>query len=311
MEIRDLKTFLKIAELMNFTRAAEVLGYAQSSVSAQIRALEREIGAPLFNRIGKNISLTQFGEALLPYARSVVSLSLQMQTIGKEARDLGGTIRIGMVESLFSCIMEEALLAYHQDYPKVKIEVNVDATVTLKKLLGKGLLDAACVIDDPRPGEDWQDCFSVETDIVAVASAAHPLAGQSRVKPEDLRNQPFILMEDTAPYCIQFYRLAAPYFVPQAFLKLQNADMACRLVRNSRNLSVLPRYTVSPYLERGELVILPVPELAQRQAIRLILHPGKVVAPQVSGFLSALKKRLSAEEFARRLNSSPAEPGFA
>ena len=301
MEIRDLKTFLKIAELMNFTRAAEALGYAQSSVSAQIKALEMDVGAPLFNRVGKKVTLTQFGEELLPYARSIVSASVRMQTIWKSAEDLGGTIRIGMVESLFGCIMEEALLAYHQSYPRVKIEISVDATVTLKALLKKGLLDAACIIDDPHPGEEWQDWFSVETDIVIVAGADHPLAGKKRLGPQELKDQAFVLMENTAPYCIQFYRLAAPYFAPQAFLKLQNADMACRLVSRSRYLSVLPRYAVSPYLERGELAVLPVPELEQYQAIRLVLHPGKVAAPQVAGFLDELKARLSAENFSRRL----------
>ena len=301
MEIRDLKTFLKIAELMNFTRAAEDLGYAQSSVSAQIRALEEDVGAPLFNRIGRNVTLTQFGEELLPYARSIVAASQEIQTIWKSKEDLGGTIRIGMVESLFGCLMEETLLSYHQAYPRVKIEVSVDATVTLKSFLNKGLLDAACVIDDPHPGEEWQNWHSVETDIVLVCAADHPLAGKERVRPQELKDQAFVLMEDTAPYCIHFYRLAAPFFEPKAFLKLQNADMACRLAGQSRCLSVLPRYTVAPYLDRGELVILPVTELAQRQAIRLILHPGKVAAPQVAGFLDELKKNLSSETFMHRL----------
>ena len=66
VEIRNLNTFLKIASLRNFTRAAKELGYSQSNVSAQIRQLEQEIGGPLFNRTGRSISLTQYGEALLP-----------------------------------------------------------------------------------------------------------------------------------------------------------------------------------------------------------------------------------------------------
>ena len=68
MELRNLKTFLRVAALKNFTAAGVELGYSQANISAQIKQLEREVGAPLFDRIGRTVSLTQYGEALLPYA---------------------------------------------------------------------------------------------------------------------------------------------------------------------------------------------------------------------------------------------------
>ena len=70
MEIRNLSTFLQVAMMKNFTKAGEVLGYSQSNVSAQIKQLEDELGVPLFNRVGRSITLTQYGEDLVEYAQS-------------------------------------------------------------------------------------------------------------------------------------------------------------------------------------------------------------------------------------------------
>ncbi len=76
MELRNLNTFLKVASLQNFTQASRELGYSQSNVSAQIKQLEQEMGAPLFDRIGRNVYLTSYGEALVPYARQIVTTAL-------------------------------------------------------------------------------------------------------------------------------------------------------------------------------------------------------------------------------------------
>ena len=186
MEIRNLKTFLRVTALLNFTAAARELGYSQANVSAQIKQLEEEVGAPLFNRIGRNVTLTQYADELLPYARSIVATAAQMENLLKSEEDIGGVARIGMVESLFDVLAEDALLAYHQRFPKVQIEVEVDSTMALKSALRQGKLDMACLIDDPLPLREWQVLCSVETDVVVAASPSHPLASRKRILPEEL-----------------------------------------------------------------------------------------------------------------------------
>ena len=83
MEIRNLNTFLQVVSIKNFTQAAKILGYSQSNVSAQIQQLEREVGAPLFNRIGRQVTLTQHGEELIPYAQKIVATALLMENFLK------------------------------------------------------------------------------------------------------------------------------------------------------------------------------------------------------------------------------------
>lgn len=147
MEIRLLQTFLQAATLRNFTFTAKTMGYSQSNVSAQIQQLEEELGAPLFNRIGKSVTLTQYGEQLIPHARELVSMSVRLENFMKSEEALGGTIHVGIVESLFQCFIEPVILQYHKHFPNVNIELTVDSTSALKELLANGQLDMACLID--------------------------------------------------------------------------------------------------------------------------------------------------------------------
>lgn len=293
MEIRNLNTFLKVAALQNFTQASRELGYSQSNVSAQIQQLEREVGAPLFNRIGRNVSLTQYGEEMLPYAHQIVSTALRMESFLRSEDALGGTIRIGMVESLFNLIMEDTLINYHHRFPRVKVEITVDATATLKNDLQYGLLDAACIIDDPLPKTEWHCWHMVNIPIVIVANPLHPLSSQLEIKLEDLSGQDFILMEESAPYSVHFQRIMANNHIEfHPFLKLQSAEMARRMVEKDTFLSVLPLYAVQASIAHGRIHILNIPESNQTQSVQMVLHTNKVMTPQIEGFMEELREVL-------------------
>ena len=290
MEIRNLNTFLQVAALQNFTKASRELGYSQSNVSAQIKQLEHEVGAPLFNRIGKNVSLTSYGEELLPYARQIVSTALKVENFLKVEGAMGGTIRAGMVESLFELLLENAFLRYHRRFPKVHIELTVDATSALKDRLQHGQMDVACLIDDPLPSAEWYVWDSVDVPIVIVANPANPLAETGLASWDALAEQEWILMEGSAPYSVHFQNaLSGRQLEIQPFLKLQSAEAARRLVEREPFLSLLPLYTVHSSVQEGRLHILSVPEWMQTQRVQLVLHHSKVITPQIEGFLEELR----------------------
>lgn len=293
MEIRNLKTFLRVAALLNFTAAARELGYSQANVSAQIKQLEEEVGAPLFNRIGRNVTLTQYADELLPYTRSIVATAAQMENLLKSEEDIGGVVRIGMVESLFDVLAEGALLAYHQRFPKVQVEVEVDSTMALKSALRQGKLDMACLIDDPLPLREWQVLCSVEADVVVAASPSHPLASRKRILPEELAAQEFVLMESSAPYCVAFQNVLSRRGIElQPFLTLQRSDMARKLLEDGRFLSVLPRYAIAASVAGGGVCVLPVSGLSLTQTVQIVLHRDKVPTPQLTGFVTVLTNQL-------------------
>lgn len=305
MEIRNLNTFLQVASLQNFTQASRELGYSQSNVSAQIKQLEEELGAPLFNRIGKSISLTSYGEELLPYARQIVSTATKVENLLRKEGDTVGTIRAGMVDSLFELLLENAFLRYHRRFPKVHLELTVDATTALKDRLRHGQLDAAFLIDDPLPPSEWYVWDSLDVPVVIVANPDNPLAKRKQVTLKDLASQEWVLMEGTAPYSLHFQNaLASQELEIQPFLKLQSADTARRLAERGPFLSLLPLYTVYSALQNGTLSQLSVPEWNQTQRVQLALHRSKVMTPQIEGFLEELRDVLGGI-LAERLTDAP------
>ena len=119
MELRNVISFLRVVELENFTKAAQELGYAQSTVTFQIQQLERELGAPLLDRVGKTVSLTPLGEQFLGYATQLVQLNEQIQNLGRPASQIRGTLRVGILESLFTWIFARQFPAYHERFTLV------------------------------------------------------------------------------------------------------------------------------------------------------------------------------------------------
>lgn len=290
MEIRNLNAFLKVAALQNFTQASRELGYSQSNVSTQIQQLEQEVGAPLFNRIGRRISLTQYGEELLPYAQQIVSVALQMENFLKSEEALGGIVKIGFVESLFSLLPEEVFIQYQERFPHVKIELTVDGTQMLKEHLQQGILDMACLIDAPLDETQWQCWYKADVPITVICNPNHFLAHKKKVRLQDLSEQKFVLMEESAPYNIQFQQLLDSNRITlQPVLRLQSSDKACRLVEKSDFLSVLPYYAVETSAQEGRVKILKITGVEPKQSVQIVLHKSKVIIPQIEGMMEAIR----------------------
>lgn len=289
LEIRNLNTFLRVAALQNFTKAAEELGYSQSNVSAQIKQLEQAVGFALFDRIGRNVYLTSYGEALVPYARRVVSSVIELEGFMKSDEVLEGIIRVGMTNSLFELLLETVMLNYHQRFPRVRLELLLDATTSLEELLRHGKLDAACLIGDPMPQTEWRIWSAAEIPIVLVANNAHPLSGCKGIPLSQIAEQELILMEESAPYSRQFEAvLSARQLDCRPFLRLQSADAALRLVERGSFISLLPLYSVQAAIRTGSLCRLDAPEWQGTQHVQIVLHRGKAITPQIAGFLEEL-----------------------
>ncbi|MCR5088629.1 MAG: LysR family transcriptional regulator [Oscillospiraceae bacterium] len=300
MEIRNLKAFLKVASIQNFTQAAKELGYSQSNISAQIAQLEQEIGAPLFNRIGRQVSLTQFGEELLPYAQDICSTAVKLENLMKSENSLGGTIRIGLTDSIADLIREDAFLAYHNRFPRVQAEISLDTAEMLLERLRRGELDAACVITEPLISLEWNIQSEYLTPIVAVSNPALPITEKQSVTLKELSGQKLVLMERNAPYSIQFEReLAIRHLECKPVFRLQSTAASLRMVEKGEFVAVLPYYAVQEAEKRGKAAVLNVQEWRHTQAIQTVLHRSKMITPQITGFLEEIHRSLD-----RRLSRS-------
>lgn len=126
MEIRNLITFTKVAEVQSLSRAAKELEYAQSTVTMQMQQLEQELGVSLYERVGRSIQITQAGQELLTYANYIIKMSEAALQIGRKTSDIvDGVLRIGILEALSGRCMTERIQRYLQTYPRVELQVMV------------------------------------------------------------------------------------------------------------------------------------------------------------------------------------------
>ncbi|MBR5641109.1 MAG: LysR family transcriptional regulator [Firmicutes bacterium] len=297
MEIRNLKTFLKVATLKNFTSAAKELGYSQANVSAQIKQLEQELDAPLFNRIGRKVTLTQYAEELLPYALNIVSTAVEMENLLHTDESLGGTVRVGMVESLFHAVGEDLIREYHRQFPRVTMDIVVDGTSVLKERLRQDTLDLALLIDDPLNADEWQIFCSARAKVVAVVNPSHPFAQRKKIKPEDISGRELVMMEDTAPYSIGFMNsMAKKHLDTKPFLTMQSADTAASMAEKDELIAVIPYYTAAQAIREGRLCALDIAGFDLTQDLQAVLHRDKVPVPQLRGFAGIFREMVETLE---------------
>ena len=121
MELRNINTFLHIAELHSFSSAARELGYSQSAVSAQISQLETELGTPLFDRVGKTVRLTDAGQTFQSYARTLLITAQQAKAALLPARAVSGTLRVALADSVCSTFLPDLLQQFHALCPQVEL----------------------------------------------------------------------------------------------------------------------------------------------------------------------------------------------
>ena len=293
MEIRNLNAFLKVAAWKSFTRAAKELGYAQSNISAQIAQLEQELGVPLFNRIGRRVSLTQFGEELIPYAQELCSTAVTIENLHKSEEFLGGTVRIGMTDSISELFLEDSFLHYHKRFPLVRLEIVLDTTTRLLERLRKGELDAACVIANPLPATEWTIRKEYRVPIVAAANPSLAISKRKSTGLKELADQKLVLMEQDAPYSLAFEQELLRQHLPcKPVFRLQSAQTALRVVMRDAFATILPLYSVKAAAEKALVTILNIPQWQCMQFIQTVYDQRKVLTPQISGFLEVLENAL-------------------
>src|ERR671915_2556338 len=167
VELRQVATFRAVAEELSFSRAAVKLGYVQSSVSAQVAALEKEFGVPLFDRLGRRIALTDAGEVMFAYSGKLLALADQTREavvdVGVGSGEVTGSLTVSAPETLLTYRLPRLLALFHERYPKVRLSVRPSA---IGKLMGEtreaveeGRVHVAFVLDEPVEAEG----LSVET----------------------------------------------------------------------------------------------------------------------------------------------------
>ena len=176
MELRNLKTFEAVCRWGSFTAAAEGLGYAQSSVTAQIKQLEQETGCVLFDRLGKTPTLTAQGAVLLDYAREVLSRTDEVLTRLAD-KEPAGLLRVGAFESVGAAFLPGVLSRVKRDWPGIELTVSTGDHQILDELLYNDRVDMVWTCETLQR-EDLHCLASFTHELAVVCAPDHPMAGK-------------------------------------------------------------------------------------------------------------------------------------
>src|SRR6267142_991526 len=196
MDFHQLRYFHAVVRTGSFTRAAEQLGIGQPSLSQQIRALEKKIGTPLFERLGRSVRLTAFGEALrLPAENILQQVAMAEDSLANLQEGVRGRLRIGVIPTILPYWIAPRIVDFRRAFPEVDLQLIEDPTPRLVEQLQSGDLDIAVAsLPVKNPDIICSELFR-EPLFLAVAKD-HPLAGKSEVELRAFMNEPLLLLKE-------------------------------------------------------------------------------------------------------------------
>lgn len=292
--LSHLRYFYAVAQTRSIRKAAESLHVAQSAVSRQIKNLEEELDAPLFDRHPRGVRLTDAGQILAKYAQQTM---LNLDRIRSEIDDLRalrrGTVRICTVEAGLIDILPQVIRDFRRRYPAV--------SVTLLTRGSQGVVDTI-LNDDADLGLAFNAPYHPDIELVAtqpqrlyaVVAPDHPIAGKKQVKLAELKTYPIALPD--ASFGIrqlvdQIQQTVQLHFEP--VLTTDSIQMLVSFARLDLGVAFLPFFAIKGEIQSGRIAAVPLADNPARNAhAEIIVHKGRQLPIPAEKFLEELKKAL-------------------
>lgn len=285
MDTKNLTTFIYVAELRSFTKAADRLGFSQSTVSFQIKQLETELSCQLFERINHTVHLTEKGREVLEYAHQINRMTRELKDSMKEEAS-SGYIRLAMADSLCTSLLSRDFLHFRKLYPNISLKIIAAGTEEMFRLMNHNEADAILTLDNHIYNTEYRILREEKVRTFFVAGAGTRIASASSLSIEELLLQPFILTEKGMSYRrLLEEKLAELFLEIQPVLEIGSTELICSLVEQGAGISFLPEYVIKDRVEAGTLVCLPVSGLEIHVWKQLLYHRNKWVSPQMETVL--------------------------
>jgi DNA-binding transcriptional LysR family regulator len=290
MELRHLRYFEAVARHSHVTRAAAELHIAQPALSKQISQLEQELGVALFDRVGRNVRLTEAGEALLPHARAVMA---QVEAARAEMSERIGLRRgratVGTPPTVGTQLLPSVLAEFNRRYPGIELRLHEAGVQTLLDLLETGLTDVA-VVTLPVEDEHLTVVPLFTEEMVVAVWKGHQLAAREDVEIKQLQQEPWVLSpenyelrETTLSAC------AAAGFAPRVVLDGGETDTLLRFVATGIGVALVPRLAVNG---SSDVATLRVSDQRLSRTLGLVWRGDRVASPAARALREFLVEQL-------------------
>jgi DNA-binding transcriptional LysR family regulator len=290
MERRQLEIFRALAEELHFTKAAARVNCVQSNVTTQVRALESELGTPLFDRLAKRVVLTDAGRRFLPYAERVLSTLDEAQNAISQSSIPAGPLRIGAPESVLTYRLPEILRRFRQRYPRVELTFRPYWSEGLANSLETGKLDLGVSMGDVVEEIRLKSLLLRDEKILFVVGPEHPLAQKKAVRPADLNGQHLLLTETGCGYRKKLDQILALQNIrPDNITEFTSVEAIKECASLGMGVWLLPEIVVATELQREKLAQLRWAGQKMDIATHLVWHRDKWISPAMQGFIDVLR----------------------
>lgn len=258
MTLQQLKYFIEMSSTLHYTRAAENLNISQPSLSYALTELSKELGVPLFDKEGKKVSLTEYGEAFLPYAESAMNILAQGETqLSNMLSPTGGIINLGYIYSVsFDAIPHLIDDFYiHQGNRNIHFTFQVNMTNVLMEKLLDCSLD---VVMAPRPetlADGIESLPVFDQELFLMVYNDHPLASRSSVTIEEFKEEKFIMINKKTDLFLQTEVLFRTHnLMPDISFKVDECNSMAAFVGSQLGVAIMPKI---PSLENYKVTAIP------------------------------------------------------
>ena len=254
MTIIQLATFLKVSEMRSFTAAANSLGYAQSTVTTQIKQLEEELGCPLFERLGKSVVLTSEGERLGQYAEKMMQLEREILMEVPAVEEPSGVLKLGVSESLCYNRLPKQLLTYRERCPKVDLQLHFIDHDTFPPLLRNGSLDVVYTLNPFMDPSEIVSLGRKAEKLGFYASPEHPLSRKKKVTEQDLKGVPLLLTSHNCSFRQMLQEDLESYGIaPEIVLETSSKEVLKQFAVNELGVAFMPDMVAEKELKARSL----------------------------------------------------------
>ena len=286
MELHQLRYFCAVAETGSFSRAAEHSHVSQPSLSQQILKLEAELGARLFDRLGRSVRLTEVGKTFLPRARAVLrELEAARGDVVESKDSISGQVAVGAIPTVAPYFLPSVLASFSKRFSESAVTVIEEITPVLLERLRAGSIDIA-ILALPVRGHEFDALPLLTEPLFAALPKKHILARRTAIALRDLRKEPFLLLRDG--HCFRENALAAcdrARVSPQVVFESGQFSSLLGLVGAGMGVSLVPEMAVD---RRAPARFVRISDPGATRTIGALTLRGRSLSRAHHAFLSSL-----------------------
>lgn len=289
MDLDHLRTFRAVARSGGFTAAAELLHYAQSTVSVHIKSLETAVGAPLFDRLPAGARLTEAGQRLIPLSERILDLAAAAAAVAHDDNDAVGELTVAAPETIVAHRLPPVLRHLRERHPRLRISLKPFRYHEIRSAVSAGFVDVGFLLQPPVQATSSLAVKQLRTEtLLMICAADHPLATSAEDVAERFAGTTLFLSERGCGYrSLLESHLDRAGIRPGHILEFDSIEAIRRSVEAGLGIALIPKPWLEDSLQSGAVVPMDWFSPQFEVATQIVWHPGRWEGPALKAIIEA------------------------